>query len=152
MKIFKPSLTSDVKLGIGFFVFFWIFGTYISYDNNELRETINISLLTLLFCSTFVYLWLKQTYLVISGDKLKFVNFFVERKTANISDVKMITISIVAGFMKFLCIIHFRNGKEKLLQISPVNFSKKDLNEFIEDLKKINPQIEIHESAKKLIR
>lgn len=151
MKTFESSVTGEMKFLIGFLVFVWIFGTLVSLDNNGFREAINISILTLLFCVAFGYGWIKQTYLVIDDNKIKFVNFLIDRKTANIPDIKIVTTSMVAGFIKFLCIIHYPNGREKLLQISPVSFSKQALNEFVSELKKINPQIEIHKSTEEFL-
>lgn len=151
MKKFKPSLTAETKFIVGFLLFFWIIGTLISFDNNSLRETINISLLTFIFCFAFGYGWFRQTYLVISNDEIKYVSFFFQRKTAKISEIKTITTSTVAEFMKFLCISYYRNGKEKLLQISPVGFSKQTLNDFVSELRRINPNVEIHKSAEELL-
>jgi len=152
MKKFKPSLTAETKFIVGFLLFFWIVGTLISFDSNSLRETANISFLTFIFCFAFGYGWFKQTYLVISDNEIKYVSFFFQRKTAKIPEVKMVTTSTVADFMKFLCVVHYHNDKEKLLQISPVGFSKQTLNGFVSELRKINPNIEVHKSAEELLK
>lgn len=151
MKKFKGSLRKDMALGIGFVLLMWVLLAFLRIDDIGIRESFEVIIFILIGTLIFVYGLVKQTYLVVEDSQLKFVSFFIERKTANISDIKIVTTSVVAGFMKFLCVIHYQNGREKLLQISPFSFSQKTLKEFVAELKKINPQIEIHETAKKLI-
>lgn len=140
-----------MKFLIGFLSCYWIFSTLMSIETHGVQGSIVFSLLVLFFCLVFIYGWTKQTYLVINDNQVKYVSFFIQRKVADISDIKVITTSIIAGFIKFLCVIHIHNGKKELLQISPVSFSKKTLNEFVLGLKNKNPKIEIHESVNKLI-
>lgn len=151
MNEFQPSLTGETKFGIGAWLAVWLFMTLIGINTRGIHEIFGVSIIFLAFIFLYIYLWLKQTYVVISDNKVKYVSFFIQRKTADISDIKMITTSDIAGFIKGLCIIYYPNGKEKLLQISPIGFSKQTLNEFVSELTKINPKIEVHKSTEELL-
>lgn len=151
MKIFKASLNKKLAYAVGFLLLLWALIALFRIDDVGIGNSVKAMLIIMVWALVFTYGLVKQTYLAIDNDKVKFVSYFFSRKTANILDIKIVTTSVIAGFIEGLCIIHYPNGREKLLQISPAGFSKQTLNDFVEELRKINPRIEIHKSAEELL-
>ena len=151
MKRFKSNFSLGARFAFGVALLYWVFLLLTSENINGVLENTKLIAYTATFALVILYGWLKQTYLTIQDGRVKYVSFFFERKVANLSETKLVTISTVAGFIKFLCLVHYPQGNEKLMQISLAMFKPQTLNEFVTEILKQNPSVTIHETVERAI-
>ncbi|MEK7113316.1 MAG: hypothetical protein AAB873_00645 [Patescibacteria group bacterium] len=149
-KEYQSSLTGEVKFATGFFVFYWLFTTLISIENNGIRSSLGVSIFVLIFAILFVYALIKFTYLIIDDGKIKYVHMFLQRNELDINIITKIQMGTVGGVFKFLFLTYEINGKTKHLKISPITFKKETIQSFILYLKNLNQKMDIDKSAEDL--
>lgn len=149
---FTSNITGEVIVFIVVLLIYWFINTIVSMDSNPANITITFSVSIIIVTSIFFYAFIKHTYLLIDGNSIKYVHTFIHRKQIQIPQIETIQTGVVAGFLKFLMLTYNLRGEKRRLLISPQTFRKEKLKEFIFELKKINPKIQIHESVNMILR
>lgn len=146
-KRFISSITGEVKFFVAFLMFFWGFMTLVSLDSNGLKSTINMSAVILLSVLVVAYALVRYTYLTIDEQKVKYVHTLVQRSEVDISQIKKIQRGTVAGVFKFLLLTYNVDGRVRHVKISPLTFTKEVLDQFISEIKRRNPSVDVDKSV-----
>lgn len=144
---YSSSITGEVKFFIVSFLSFWMFMTLVSIDSNGIGSTVSLSIFLFVFVTVLSYALVKYTYLTVDNNKVKYVHTFVQREELEINQIKKIQKGIIGGLFKFLLLTYEIHGKTKQMKISPLTFKKETLKQFILELKRKNPQIDLDQSV-----
>jgi hypothetical protein len=148
---YKSSFTNEIKIAVMVLVSYWLVNTWVASSNNNLSDTISLSVAILLLALAFLMALTKFTYLVIEDSQVKYVPMFFQRGRLEISKVQTIQKGVIGGLFKFLFLTYEDSGKVKRMKVSPITFKKDTLKQFVSDLKTKNPQVVIDSSTNELI-
>ncbi len=148
---YKSSLTKEIKLAILLLLLFWVINILVIINSNGIKDAIIASLLIFGFAIVFVSALVRGIYIVIENNSVKYVHMFLLKKTLEIVKINEIQKGSIKGVFKALLLIYTENGKVKHMKISLLTFKKETLKQFVSDLKKQNPQINIAQSASEFI-
>lgn len=148
---YKSSLTKQIILTIIILFMFWVINFLVIINSNGVKDAIIFSSLMIAFAIVFVSAFVKGIYITIENNIVKYVHMFVLRKSVEIGKINKIQKSLMSGLYTSLSLVYEENGKVKDIKIATLTFKKDTLKQFISDLKKQNPQIEVDQSANEFI-
>lgn len=147
---YQSNATKGIKLAIILLFLFWVANFFVIINTNGIKDATVFSVIMIVFAIVFISLFLKGIYIVIEANNVKYVHMFLLRKLMPIEEIRKIQKGSMGGTYTSLSLIGEKNGDAKEIKISTVSFKKETLKQFVVDLKKQNPQIEIDKSVDKM--
>lgn len=148
---YNSSFTKPIKLTILILFLFWAINTLVIINTNGIRDAVISSIFMLAFAIFFVSAFVKGIYVVVENDTVKYVHMWILRKRIEIGRISKIQKSLMGGMYSSLSLIYEDNGKPADIKIGTITFKKENLKQFILDLRRQNPKIDLDQSVNELI-
>jgi hypothetical protein len=148
---YTSSLTKGIKLATLLLLLFWVVNSLVIINSNGIRDAMVFSLLMFGFVIAFILVFVSGIYITVANNNVKYVHMFLLRTVVEIGKIHKLEKSLMGGLYKSLSLIYEDNGKVKDIKISTLTFNNDTLKQFVSDLKKQNPQIDVDQSATDLI-
>ena len=148
---YKSSFNKEIKITILLLSLFWVVNFLAIINSNGIKDVLAFSVFMLIFAVTYISFLVKGIYIVVENNSVKYIHMFFLRREVEITKINKIQTGTMGGFYKSLSLIYEGNGEVNDIKIGTLTFKKDTLKQFVMDLTKQNPQIDLDESAMEII-